>query len=64
VVLNEVIAPKYLPVRLTADVESYQQMIPGLIEAAQIMNELIVEDQRQHRSGAFGSRQYSGRYCL
>lgn len=36
---------KYVPVRLTADVEAlsenYQQMIPILIEAAQIMDELF-----------------------
>lgn len=45
---TEVLAPnpdKYVPVRLTADVaslsENYQQMIPILIEAAQIMDELF-----------------------
>ena len=48
VVVTEVIAPnpdKYVPVRLTADVEAlpdnYQQMISILIEAAKIMDELF-----------------------
>lgn len=48
VTVTEVIAPnpdKYVPVRLTADVEAlpdnYQQMIPILIEAAKIMDELF-----------------------
>lgn len=48
VVVAEVIAPqpdKYVPVRLTADLEklseNYRQMIPILIEAAKIMDELF-----------------------